>query len=101
VNRRRRRMVHVEALLGRPVVDPTGCRVGRLEEIRTERHGDAYEVVEYRIGPGSLLHRWPMLGQLFRRKTPTLIARWDQLEIRRDSKLQLTCETEQLARRRP
>lgn len=82
------------------MLDAKGRRAGRLEEISTERHGDAYEVVEYRIGPGSLLHRWPILGQLLRRQAPTLIARWDQLEIRHDSTLQLTCQTEELTVRR-
>ena len=31
---------------------------------------------------------------------PTLIARWDQLEIQHDSTLRLTCQTEELTVRR-
>lgn len=56
-----RQEVHLELLLGRPVVNAAGRRIGRIEEVRAgpgggEDHED-YVVEEYLIGPFGLLER--------------------------------------------
>ena len=49
--------VKLELLLGRPVVDADGVRVGRIEEVLAERDGDELLVTEYLIGSYGLFKR--------------------------------------------
>jgi hypothetical protein len=49
--------VHVERLLGRPVVDGRGRRIGRIEEIHAEREGPEWVVRGYVIGVDGLIER--------------------------------------------
>src|SRR5438105_1369182 len=52
-----RRKVHVELLIGKPVLDPHGEIVGHIEEIRAEWSGNRCLVEEYHLGTGALLER--------------------------------------------
>jgi sporulation protein YlmC with PRC-barrel domain len=52
-----KREIHLERLLGRAVLAQNGHRVGRLEEVRVEKHGSGFVVTEYHIGPAALLER--------------------------------------------
>jgi hypothetical protein len=49
--------VRLEQLLGRPVTDARGQRVGRIEEVRVERRGDDWLVSDYILGLDGLLER--------------------------------------------
>ena len=51
------RELHLELLIGRRVVDATGDRVGRIEEVRAKQHGDEWVIDEYLIGIAAILER--------------------------------------------
>jgi hypothetical protein len=86
----------VEDLMGRRVAAPDGTIVGRLEEIRADRHGDEHQVTEYLIGTGALLERLGVVGRLFGRQRRMFVANWDQLDIRGRGQLQLRCSAADL-----
>ena len=79
---RRSRIVHLEDLLGSRVRGADGVEIGRIKEVRADRHGDDYEVTDYLVA----------------RDGVRLIARWDQLEIRNPASPKLTCPIERLKR---
>ena len=93
---RARRFVHLEDLLGRCVEAPNRQRVGRIEEIRADRHGDEYEVTEYLLGTGALIERLSLVSRLLRRERRTYIVRWDQIDITSPERPRLTCSIEEL-----
>ena len=95
-----RRIVRVEDLIGRRVLERSGAVVGRIEEIRVERRGDCYEVSEYHLGAGALLERLAIVRRVLGRDAVTLIARWDQLDIQQPDRPMLTCAREELKRER-
>jgi hypothetical protein len=77
----------VERLLGRPVIDARGRRVGRIEEIQAERDGPEWVVRGYVLGMDGLLERLAagaiaeaLLGTLARRRRRRTIA-WDELDL--------------------
>ena len=94
---RRSRIVRVEDLVGQPVRTAAGDVVGRIEEIRAERHGSEHEVTEYLLGAGALAERLG-LSQRFGRHRKKLVARWNQIDIRRPERPVLTCLVEDLKR---
>ena len=49
--------IHVERLLGTKVCDVDGNYVGRIEELRVERHEKAFLVDAYLIGASALIQR--------------------------------------------
>jgi hypothetical protein len=49
--------IHLESLLGRPVIDAGGMVVGRIEEIRAEFVDGEWRVMEYLTGSLGLLER--------------------------------------------
>jgi hypothetical protein len=93
---RRRRLVHLEDLLGRRVEAADGQLVGRIEEVRAERRGDDYELTEYLLGTGALLERLSIVSRLLRRERRTYIARWDQMDITTPARPRLTCRIDEL-----
>ena len=79
--------VHVEQLLGRPVIDGAGRRVGRIEEIQAERVGPEWVVRGYVLGVDGLLERLAagaivgaLLGPLARQRRRRTIG-WDELDL--------------------
>jgi len=94
----RRRLVYLDDVLGRRVRTADGRVVGRIEEVRTERRANGeHEVVEYHLGTGALLERLAVVRSFLSPK-PMLIARWDQIDIRRPPALVLTCAVDELRR---
>jgi hypothetical protein len=91
--------VNLELLLGRRVRARNGRSVGRIEEFRVERRGDAYEVVEYLLGPGALARRLGVVGRLLRPAPRALIARWDQIDVTDIGRPVLTTTVDQLTER--
>jgi hypothetical protein len=88
----------VELLVGRRVYDPDSRSAGRLEEIRAERDGEHYVVVEYHIGPAALLERLALrhVGIRLPWMHPGYIARWDQLDLSDERRPTLLCPVEDL-----
>ena len=56
------REVRIEALLGAPVRDAAGQRVGRIEEIRARPDGDGLVVTHYLLGPTGWRERLSLRG---------------------------------------
>jgi len=89
--------IRAEILLNRRVRAKNGRVIGRIEEIRVEQHGDAYEVTEYVLGAGGLFERLAVINPLGRGAT-ALVARWDQIDLADSFRPRLTCERAELKR---
>ena len=92
----RRRLVRVEDLIGQRVRERSGRVVGRIEEIRAEQNGDGWTVIEYHLGSGAMLERLAIVRHRFGRRSDTIIARWDQIDVQRPDTPVLTCAVEEL-----
>jgi hypothetical protein len=91
------REVHLELLLGRPVLAANGRSIGRIEEVRAEKHGTGYVVSEYHIGPAALLERLSLTLRL-PWAARGYVASWDQLDVSDAERIRLTCDVAQLRR---
>ena len=96
--------VHVEHLLGRPVVSPDGTTIGRLEEMRATRVGGDVVVTEFHVGSSALLERLSVLairlsphGASRRSWRRGYRVRWDQLDLSNPRRPRLRCPVEELA----
>jgi hypothetical protein len=97
---RRRRIVRLQDLVGSCVRSGNGEVVGRIEEVRAERHGDDHEVVEYLLGSGALAERLALVLPVLGRRPITIVARWDQVDIHDPEHPVLTCRVDELRRER-
>ena len=93
------RTLRLEQLIGRRVDSVDGFSVGRIEEIRAERHHGQLELVEYHLGPGALLERWSLTRRLFGRRAHQIIVRWDQIHIAHRGGPRLLCPVDELEKR--
>src|SRR5689334_23167256 len=91
--------LRVEQLLGRKVTDAAGVVVGRLEEFRARRNGDAWEVTEFDLGRTALLERlavrhfsWLVPGD----RPAGYRARWDQIDLSDPDHPRLTVTIDEL-----
>jgi hypothetical protein len=91
------REIHLDQLLGRPVLGANNHAVGRLEEFRVvEQHGAAL-VTEYVIGRAGLAERLGVGARLlFGRHARGYVARWDQLDVTNPEHPRLTCSIKEL-----
>jgi hypothetical protein len=90
--------LRLEELLGRRVHDASGRVVGRLEEFRATRNGDAWEVTEFDIGREALLERLAIrhFGWVPGQRPAGYRARWDQIDLTDPDQPRLTCGVEEL-----
>jgi hypothetical protein len=93
------RTLRLEHLIGRRVDSVDGFSVGRIEEIRAERHHGQLELVEYHLGPGALLERWSLARRLLGRRAHQIIVRWDQIDIAHRDGPRLLCAVDELEKR--
>jgi hypothetical protein len=102
----RSRVVRIELLLGAPVIDGAGRRVGRIEEFKAVRKGDDVLIVEYVMGLAGLIERlsaWG-IGRFIRRALgmrlpePSVIP-WNALDLTDPRRPRLLVEVEHLRRR--
>ena len=82
------REARVEDLVGRPLCDVDGRKVGRIEELVAELRGTDWIVIELHVGPGALLERLvdlstliPLLSTLERRLRKRYRIPWEQLDL--------------------
>ena len=96
---RRATELRVEQLLGRKVRDSNGAVVGRLEEFRATRNGDAWEVTEFDLGRTALLERLAIrhFGWMVGKRPAGYRARWDQIDISDPEHPRLTVPLEELS----
>ena len=93
------RTVRLEHLLGSCVDSVDGFRLGRIEEIRAERHQGELQLVEYHLGSGALLERWSLTRNLFGRRTHQIVVRWNQIDIAHRDGPRLLCPVDELEKR--
>jgi sporulation protein YlmC with PRC-barrel domain len=87
--------VHLELLLGRKVLDPSGRVVGRVEEVRAHIAGDHCFVDEYHLGPAAWLER--LSARVLSRKRGRRVP-WEKLELADPEHPRLLCSVEDLER---
>jgi len=92
--------VRVDRLIGRKIRMGNNRRLGRLEECRAERRGNAWVVTEWVIGSAGLLERlgFGIRMVLGLRAGRSYVARWDQLDLSNPDRPRLTCGIEELKR---
>ena len=97
VNRTADRLLPLDRLIGRRVLDRDGRSAGRLHECRVEAKDGAWAVTEYVLGMAGLLERLNVgarlvVGGRMRRR----VARADQLDISNPDHLRLNCRVDEL-----
>jgi hypothetical protein len=91
--------LRLDRLIGRPVLTANNRRLGRLEECRVERHGSAWTVTEWVIGPAGLMERLGLGARLLFGPVRTgYVARWDQLDLSNPDRPRLMCVVDALRR---
>jgi hypothetical protein len=94
------REVRVQDLLGRQVRAANNQSVGRIEEIRVEKHGKGYVVREFHLGAAALLERLSAhLGSWFGRSRQVRVAAWDEIDLGDPKRPRLLVEAGALRRR--
>jgi hypothetical protein len=92
--------IRLDRLLGRVVQTANNRRLGRLEEFRAERRGDAWVITEYVIGGAGLMERLGLGARLVlgMNRVGGYVVRWDQLDFSNPDRPRLTCPVEELQR---
>jgi hypothetical protein len=93
-----RHTVGVEELIGVKVRARNGQVVGHIEEVEAERTEGAWLVTAFLLGQGALRERLSIARRLARDK-PTIVVRWDQIDLSRPDRPVLTCPTSELRTR--
>jgi hypothetical protein len=92
--------LRLDRLIGREVRTANNRRLGRLEEFRAERRGDAWIISEYVVGSAGLLERLGLGVRLVLGMNPGggYVVRWDQLDLSDPDRPRITCSVEELRR---
>ena len=92
--------VRLDRLIGRKILTRNNRRLGRLEECRAERIGDAWAITEWVIGSAGLLERlgFGVRMILGLRAGRSFVARWDQVDISDPERPRLLCSMDELKR---
>jgi hypothetical protein len=92
--------VRLDRLIGRKILTGNNRRLGRLEECRAERMGDAWVITEWVIGSAGLLERLGFGVRMILgvRAGRSFVARWDQVDISDPERPRLTCSMDELKR---
>jgi hypothetical protein len=104
--RKKRRLLHLERLLGKKVYDSNGQLAGKIEEIRAQRAGDKLLIQEYILGRAGLLQRLSIpaistllltfLGARSGAHSHNHKVRWDELDLSDISHPRMKVSREQL-----
>jgi hypothetical protein len=89
--------IRVQDLLGRRVRAGNNQSVGRIEEIRVEKHGKGLVVREYHLGAAALMERLSAdLRSWFGRPPRIRVVAWDQIDVSDPRRPRLLVEGESL-----
>ena len=96
--------IHLELLLGKPVLDSTGKAIGRIEEVRASKQAEEWVVREYLIGYAAVLERlsaWTIgLGILHLLGAHKIhggyTVPWDKLDLTNPNQPRLRCSLDEL-----
>jgi hypothetical protein len=88
----------LDRLVGREVRTANNRRLGRLEEFRAERRGDAWFISEYMVGTVGLLERLGLGARLILglKRRGGYVVRWNQLDLSDPDRPRLTCPVQDL-----
>ena len=95
------RTIRVQDLIGGHVVALNGRRIGRIEELRVEPGRGTFELVEVLIGTGGLLERLSVMRLRLMRRSRTIVASWDQIDLSDPMHPKLTCVIDELVVKSP
>ena len=92
--------VRLDRLIGRKILTGNNRHLGRLEECRAERTGDAWVITEWVIGSAGLLERlgFGLRMILGLHAGRGFVARWDQVDISDPERPRLICSIDELRR---
>jgi|KBSMisStandDraft_5_1062788.scaffolds.fasta_scaffold566228_2 hypothetical protein len=95
-----KRLLRLDALVGREVWTLEGRRFGRVGECHARHDGEHWIVEEWVIGPAGFLERLGVHARLLVGASPGQghVARWDQLDVRDTTRVRLTCPVKELQR---
>ena len=90
--------IYAGRLIGRPVHDASGERIGRLAEIVAHKEGDEIIVASYYVGPHSWVQRFAIhgLGIRFRNIAWRYRVNWDQMDLSDPYHPRVICRCEEL-----
>lgn len=96
--------IHLELLLGKPVLDSTGKKVGRIEEVVAQQQAGEWIVEEYLIGYAAILERlsaWTIGLTILQRLGARKIhggyrVPWDKLDLSNPDRPRLFCTLDEL-----
>jgi hypothetical protein len=92
--------IRLDRLVGRKVHTANNRRLGRVEEFRAERRGDAWFISEYVVGAAGVLERLGLGARLILglKRAGGYVVRWDQLDLSNPERPRLTCAVADLRR---
>jgi hypothetical protein len=92
--------IRLDRLVGRAVRTANNRRLGRMEEFRAVRRGDAWFIREYVVGTAGLLERLGLGVRLIfgLKRGGGYVVRWDQLDLSNPERPRLTCSVDDLRR---
>jgi hypothetical protein len=92
--------MRLDRLVGRMVMTANNRRLGRVEEIRAEKHGTGCVITAFVLGRAGLAERLGTGLRLLvgRKGPPGYVARWDQLDISDIERPRLLCKVDELVR---
>jgi hypothetical protein len=92
--------LRLDRLLGRKVLTGNNRVLGRVEEFCAEKHGSAWLVVEFMVGPIGLIERFGLGMRLVlgTARPRGYAVRWDQIDLTNLQRPRLSCPVEELRR---
>jgi hypothetical protein len=92
--------LRLDRLVGRMVMTANHRRLGRIEEIRADKHGSGCVVAAYVLGRAGLAERLGVGLRLLvgHGRRAGYIARWDQLDVSDVTRPRLRCPVDELVR---
>ena len=96
--------IHLEDLVGRKILDPSGQCAGRIEEVIVRRKDGKYLVAEIHLGRRALIERLSITGiSMFfasslgaHRHPASHKAKWEQVDLSDPRRPKLKCDIKEL-----
>jgi hypothetical protein len=90
--------IRLDQILGRQLLGGNNQPIGRIEEVRANRHGNGCSVVEVVVGMSGMFERLDLGARmLVGASKQARVARWDQIDFSNPEKPRLTVPVEELS----
>jgi hypothetical protein len=92
--------IRLDRVVGREVHTANNRRLGRVEEFRAERRGNAWFITEYVVGTAGLFERLGLGVRLILglKSGGGYVVRWNQLDLSNPAHPRLTCSIDDVRR---